>query len=229
LDPRRRTTSRRLSPLRADPSWWRISGPRRPSEWRRLIRESISDPEKDKGLIVISLFLDGRVLHHGGGASALRDEFEAAAGRRGLLRLMLRLALANKPSAGRLRDFVLERSGEHRGRLDIKHGGLLPVTSIARYAPGGGDRRRLYARRLSAADAAGTLDADSALSLGEAFELFRRAPRAPGRSARARVEPDDYVDPKALEPARRRRLRDALRRSGGQNKLARGWSPDSFA
>ncbi|MGA6947727.1 MAG: DUF294 nucleotidyltransferase-like domain-containing protein, partial [Solirubrobacterales bacterium] len=62
------------------------------NEWRRLIRESISDPEKDKGLIVLSLFLDGRVLHHGGGASALRDEFEAAAGRRGLLRLMLRLA-----------------------------------------------------------------------------------------------------------------------------------------
>ena len=47
---------------------------------------------------------------------------------------MLRLALGNKTSAGRLRDFVVERSGEHRGRLDIKHGGLLPVTSIARYA-----------------------------------------------------------------------------------------------
>ena len=37
------------------------------------------------------------------------------------------------------------------------------------------------------------------------------------------VEPDDYVDPKALEPARRRRLRDALRGVRAvQNKLARG-------
>jgi CBS domain-containing protein len=134
------------------------------SEWRRLIRESISDPEKDKGLIVISLFLDGRVLHHGGGASGLRDEFEAAAGRRGLLRLMLRLALANKPAVGRLRDFVLERSGEHRGRLDIKHGGLLPVTSIARYASlaAGAIPAASTPDRLSAADAAGTLDGDSA-------------------------------------------------------------------
>ena len=104
------------------------------SEWLRLIRESISNPEKDKGLIVISLFLDGRILHHGGGAFALRNEFEAAAEKRGLLRLMLRLALGNKPSTNRLRGFVVERSGEHRGRLDIKHGGLLPVTSIARYA-----------------------------------------------------------------------------------------------
>ena len=195
-------------------------------EWRRLIRESISDPEKDKGLIVISLFLDGRVLHHGGGASALRDEFEAAAGRRGLLRLMLRLALANKPAVGRLRDFALERSGEHRGLLDIKHGGLLPVTSIARYASlaAGAIAAASTPERLSAADAAGTLDGDSARSLSEAFELFQslRLEHQVDQLERG-VEPDDYVDPKALEPGRRRRLRDALREVRAvQNKLARG-------
>jgi CBS domain-containing protein len=195
-------------------------------EWRRLIRGSISDPEKDKGLIVISLFLDGRVLHHGGGASALRDEFEAAAGRRGLLRLMLRLALANKPAVGRLRDFALERSGEHHGRLDIKHGGLLPVTSIARYASlnAGALAAASTPERLSAANAAGTLDGDSARSLSEAFELFQslRLDHQVDQLKRA-VEPDDYVDPKALEPGRRRRLRNALREVRAvQNKLARG-------
>jgi CBS domain-containing protein len=195
-------------------------------EWRRLIRGSISDPEKDKGLIVISLFLDGRVLHHGGGASTLRDEFEAAAGRRGLLRLMLRLALANKPAARRLRDFTLERSGEHRGRLDIKHGGLLPVTSIARYAglAAGATVAGSTPERLCAADAAGTLDGDSALSLSEAFDLFQgvRLEHQVDQLERG-VEPDDYVDPKALEPGRRRRLRDALREVRAvQNRLARG-------
>jgi CBS domain-containing protein len=196
------------------------------SEWRRLIRESISNPEKDKGLIVISLFLDGRVLHHGGGASALRDEFEAAAGRRGLLRLMLRLALANKPAVRRLRDFALERSGEHHGRLDIKHGGLLPVTSIARYASltAGALAAASTPERLSAADAAGTLDGDLARSLNEAFELFQsvRLEHQVDQLERG-VEPDDYVDPKALEPERRRRLRNALREVRAvQNRLARG-------
>jgi hypothetical protein len=44
------------------------------SAWRRLIRESIREPRKDKGLIVISLFLDGRLLHHGGCASDLHHE-----------------------------------------------------------------------------------------------------------------------------------------------------------
>ena len=196
------------------------------SEWRRLIRESISDPEKDKGLIAISLFLDGRVLHHGGGASALRDEFEAAAGKRGLLRLMLRLALANKPSVGRLRGFVLERSGEHRGRLDIKHGGLLPVTSIARYASlaAGAIAAGSTPERLSAADAAGTLDGDSARSLSEAFEIFQslRLEHQVDQIQRG-IEPDDYLDARALEPARRRRLRDALREVRAvQTKLGRG-------
>jgi signal-transduction protein with cAMP-binding, CBS, and nucleotidyltransferase domain len=37
------------------------------------------------------------------------------------------------------------------------------------------------------------------------------------------IEPDDYLDARALEPARRRRLRDALREVRAvQNKLARG-------
>jgi CBS domain-containing protein len=198
------------------------------SEWRRLIRESIGDPEKDKGLIVISLFLDGRVLHHGqgGGASGLRDEFEAVAGTGGLLRLMLRLALANKPAVGRLRDFALERSGEHRGRLDIKHGGLLPVTSIARYASLAAAAINAVSTqaRLRAADAGGTLDGDSARSLGEAFELFQglRLEHQVDQIERG-VEPDDYLDPRELEPAKRRRLRDALREVRAvQNKLARG-------
>jgi CBS domain-containing protein len=196
------------------------------SEWRRLIRESISDPEKDKGLIVISLFLDGRILHHGGGASALRNEFQAAAEKRGLLRLMLRLALGNKPSIGRLRGFVVERSGEHRRRLDIKHGGLLPVTSIARYASlaAGAIAAASTPERLSVADAAGTLDGDSARSLGEAFEIFQslRLEHQVDQIQRG-IEPDDYLDARALEPARRRRLRDALREVRAvQNKLARG-------
>jgi CBS domain-containing protein len=196
------------------------------SEWRRLIRESISAPEKDKGLIVISLFLDGRILHHGGGAFALRNEFEAAAEKRGLLRLMLRLALGNKPSIGRLRGFVVERSGEHRGRLDIKHGGLLPVTSIARYASlaAGAIAAASTPERLSAADAVGTLDGDSARSLGEAFEIFQslRLEHQVDQIQRG-IEPDDYLDARALEPARRRRLRDALREVRAvQNKLARG-------
>ena len=173
------------------------------SGWRRLIRKSIADPTEDKGLIVISLFLDGRVLYQGGGAPDLEQEFEAAHRRQGLLRLMLRLALAQRPAVGRLRDFAVERSGEHRGRLDIKHRGLLPVTTIARYASlaAGAIASRSTPARLSAADAAGTLDERPARSLSEAFELFHplRLEHQVEQLERG-IEPDDFLDPKALEP-----------------------------
>lgn len=184
------------------------------SAWHRLIRESIEEPRRDKGLIVISLFLDGRVIHDGGGASDLHREFQAASGRRGLLRLMLSLALANKPPVGFRRDFVLERSAEHRGLLDIKHGGLLPVTSIARYGSlaAGAIASGSTSERLSAAEAAGTLDGRFARALSEAFELFQglRLEHQVNQIQRG-IEPDDYLDPTALNPARRRQLRDAFR------------------
>ena len=141
---------------------------------------------------------------------------------------MLRLALANKPSVGRLRGFALERSGEHCGRLDIKHGGLLPVTSIARYASlaAGAIAAGSTLERLSAADAAGTLDSDSARSLSETFELFQslRLEHQVDQIQRG-IEPDDYIDPNALQPARRRGLRDALREVRSvQKTLGRGLS-----
>lgn len=127
---------------------------------------------------------------------------------------MLSLALAHKPPVGLLRDFVLERSGEHRGRLDIKHGGLLPVTSIARYASlaAGAISSRSTPERLSAAESAGTLDIASAQSLRDAFELFQGLRLEHHvEQIHSEIEPDDYLDPAALNPDRRRHLRDAFR------------------
>jgi CBS domain-containing protein len=184
------------------------------SAWRRLIRESIEDPRSDKGLIVISLLLDGRVVYDGGGASDLIRDLEAASGRRGLLRLMLGLALNNKPALRVLGEFAVERSGEHRGRLDIKEGGLLPVTSIARYASlaAGATAAGSTEERLEAAAAGGTLDGDFAATLKEAFVLSQDVRlEHQVRQIEGGTEPDDYVDPKALDPARRHDLRDAFK------------------
>ena len=102
------------------------------------------------------------------------------------------------------------------------------MTSIARYAglAAGAIAAGSTPERLSAADVAGTLDGDVARSLREAFELFQslRLEHQVDQIERG-VEPDDYLDPKALEPARRLQLRDALRAVRAiQNKLHRGLS-----
>jgi CBS domain-containing protein len=181
--------------------------------WRELIAESIDNPREDKGLIVISLLLDGRLVYRRGEVDELYGEFRSARNRRGLSHLMLRLALHHKPPTGFLREFVVEHSGEHKGTLDIKHGGLLPITSIARYAAfaAGSITAASTPERLNAAAAAGTLEVSAATILVEAFDLLH------GLRLEHQVEqlrrgsaPDDHLDPRELNPLTRSYLREAF-------------------
>ncbi len=71
-----------------------------------------------------------------------------------------------------MRDFVVEHSGQHRGQLNLKRGGLMPIASIGRWIavltgePVGSTPERL--RRGQAAD---ILTQDETDSLIGAFEL----------------------------------------------------------
>ena len=64
----------------------------------------------------------------------MRAAFAEAQNRPRLLRLLEAFALADRPPTGFLRDIIVERNGEHRGTLDIKKGGLLPIVDLARSA-----------------------------------------------------------------------------------------------
>src|SRR5262249_19882221 len=128
--------------------------------------------------------------------------------------LMLGLALNNRPALRLLHEFAVERSGEHRGRLDIKEGGLLPVTSIARYASlaAGAIDASSTTERLGAAAAAGTLAGGFAAPLGEPLEVPQVVRlEHPANQIAGGLEPDDYAAPKALDPPRRTQLRDAFK------------------
>ena len=129
------------------------------------------------------------------------------------MRLLLRLALASKPPTGFMRDIVVEHSGEHAGHFDIKHGGLLPIVNIARYAGlAAGATMTSTVERLRAAAADGKLDPSDAATLEEAFELFAEL-RLDHQIAQleAGEPPDDLIDPKTLNTLTRRYLRDAFR------------------
>src|SRR5262249_25301178 len=80
-----------------------------------------------------------------------------------LLRLLARFALQFRPPTGFLRDFVVEHSGERRGQLDIKHGGLIPIVDLARWAGMAASAASgSTVERLRAAEAAGTLESTDA-------------------------------------------------------------------
>jgi CBS domain-containing protein len=180
--------------------------------WRRLIRNCIDEPTENKGLIVLSLMLDARTIERVGAAQDVLDELRQLRHRRSLIRLMLRIALAKRPPTGFLRDFVVVASGEHRGQLDLKHGGMLPIGSIARWASlASGARTNSTRERLELAATAGILEPTDARTMTEAYELFWRL-RLDHQveQLRAGVEPDDFLDPKTLSPLTRTYLREAF-------------------
>jgi CBS domain-containing protein len=183
------------------------------AEWDERIEALLADPGAQQAMILLSLLCDARAV---GGGTPHDDPFEALRGARNrprLRRLLLRVGLVPRPPTGFLRDLVVEHSGEHRGRLDIKHGGLLPLVNLARY--GGvtaGSRATGTVERLTVAADAGTLPRDTAGSLVEAFELLTELRlEHQVQALRAGQPADDFIDPRTLNPLARRYLRESFR------------------
>jgi CBS domain-containing protein len=180
--------------------------------WRRSIGNWLQDPGDEKVLIATSILLDGRTVY---GPAELdpRAILLEPANRAKLLPPMLRLALAMKLPTGFRGNIVLEGSGEHRGTFDIKHGGLLPVVDIARFAAlKAGAKVTPTIERLRAASELGALEPTHARTLEEAYDLFTALRLEHQiRQLERGDEPNDYVDPKDLSELTRRYLRDAFR------------------
>ena len=181
--------------------------------WQRVARSWIERPTQEKALVLVSLLLDSRPvwgIHQG---TPLADTFRAARERPQLVRLLARLALSHRPPTGFMRALVLEHDGQHRGRLDIKLGGLLPVVDLARWAGiAAGVTSASTSERLRAARDAGTLPAEDARTLEEAYELFTELRLAHQvEQLRDGSEPDNHLDTRELSALTRSHLKEAFR------------------
>ena len=179
--------------------------------WRRSIANWLQNPGDAQVVIATSILLDGRTVY---GPAELdpRPILLEPENRAALLPTMLRLALALKLPTGRRGNISVEDSGEHSGTFDIKHGGLLPVVDIARFASlkAGADVTATI-ERLRAASELGAIEPAVAETLEEAYDLFStlRLEHQIQQLARG-DEPDDHVDPNELSELARRYLRDAF-------------------
>jgi CBS domain-containing protein len=183
-------------------------------EWERATEEWLEDPDRGRGLMLLSVVVESAEVW---GATTAAERLAAAFAKLPQRDLTLRrlaiAALAQHPPTGFFRDFVLESSGERKGRLDIKHGGLLPIESLARWAGlAAGVSAASTRARLEAAQAEGTLEADDAAVLRDAFELVG-ALRMEHHVERLRagLPPDDLIDPQRLAPLTRTSLKEAFR------------------
>jgi CBS domain-containing protein len=182
-------------------------------DWERAIESWLAHPSDNRVLIATSILLDGRIVYGPTRGIDVKELLFETGDRQTLERWMLRLALVAKPPTGFMHDIVVEGTGEQKGTFDIKHGGLLPIVDLARYAALRADVRITPTlERLRAAAGEGVLGRTEARILEEAFELFSalRLEHQVKQLEQGR-QPNDRIDPKELDPLTRRYLRDAFR------------------
>lgn len=181
--------------------------------WQRAVHSWIEDPTQEKALVLTSLLVDSRPvlgIHTG---TPVADAFRLAPSNPALLRLLARFALSHRPPTGFFRGLVVEPTGEHRGRLDLKQRGVLPIVDLARWAGiAAGVTSASTRERLRAAAAAGTLSVAHARTLEDALALITDLRvEHQVEQLRAGEEPDDFVDPATLTRLTRSYLREAFR------------------
>jgi CBS domain-containing protein len=181
--------------------------------WQRAARSWLEDPTQEQALILVSVLVDNRPVWGIHAGAPVADSFRVARQHPALLRQLARFSLSHRPPTGFLRGLVVEHSGEHRGQLDLKHGGVVPIVDLARWAGmAAGVTSASTMERLRAASGAGTLSTSDALTLQDAFELVSglRLERQVELLIEG-LEPDDFVDPATLSPLTRSYLKEAFR------------------
>ncbi len=181
--------------------------------WVERFRTWIHQADVDS-IILSSIGFDYRSVAGTLEVEAALDAAVAEARReRRFLKLLARVALREEPPTGFVRGLVVESKGTHAGTLDVKHGGVTIVTSIAR-ARGiaAGTPAKDTLSRLRASTEAGTLGAEEGAGLAEAFRFLTDVRlRHQVAQVRAGVAPDDFLDPATLGTIERAGLREAFR------------------
>jgi len=183
-------------------------------EWEHAASSWVEHPDRDRGLMLLSVVVESDpVWGATGAAEHLARVFAHAPNRALMLRRLGAAAVAERPPTGFLRNLVLHPGGERKGVLDIKRRGLMPVEALARWS---GLRAGVSAAstraRLRASRDAGTLSADEAASLREAFELFYSLRMEHQVSQlRAGEQPDNLIELGSLTQATRTSLKHAFR------------------
>ena len=182
--------------------------------WEAAARGWLREPDRDRGLILLSVVAESTpVWGPTGPAERLAAAFAEAPGRDETLQRVAIAALAERPPTGFWRDVVLEAGGMRKGALDVKRGGMLPIEALARWAAlSAGVSATTTPARLEASAAAGTLGADDAAELLDAFALLC-ALRMEHQleQVRAGDEPTDLIEPARLTPLTRNSLKHAFR------------------
>jgi CBS domain-containing protein len=187
-----------------------------PEGWQERFRRGIELGDWAGGVLG-AIGLDLRPV---AGPLEVRPMFEEvirlASRREHFIRRLATTTVKERPPTGFTRTAVIHLKGRTDERLDIKHGGITLITSLARvYAVMGGLSENRTVRRLAAANELGLIEDDTMLGLVEAFRLlWQTRLEHQVRQVRAGSAADDLIDPRSLGPLGRQGLKQAFRMIG---------------
>lgn len=103
------------------------------SRWKKHFDHWILNPDQES-MLMASIFFDFRAVY---GAVELAEEmahhiYDLVEEKKIFLNFLAKNALLNPPPLGFFRNFVVEKSGEHRDKFDIKLRAMMPLADAAR-------------------------------------------------------------------------------------------------
>jgi CBS domain-containing protein len=187
---------------------WRMSK----ADWLRTFDECLEQPDESH-LIRASVSFDFRPTAGGLAVAAeLTARVRAAREHPQFMRLIARSATGFQVALGFRGQLATERDGEHAGRLDVKHGAIIPLVNLVRYhALATGVTISPTLDRIEAVTSAGGLRREDGDALREAFEVIAKVRfQHHAELIAAGLAADNLIDPGALAPIARTDLREAL-------------------
>ena len=181
--------------------------------WAEYFRGWIDTPEP-MALMLTCVFFDVRVI--AGRAELLRelraDVLPRAKARGRFLGHMVGNALKHQPPLSLFGGISTIRSGEHKGTVDLKHTGIVPIVDLARvYALAAGHPAVNTHDRLAHAADSGEITAPAVRDLRGALEFLSTLRiRHQAQQMEAGFEADNYLRPEDLSNFEREQLKDAF-------------------
>lgn len=183
------------------------------SAWKRYFEHWVAEPDPQE-IRYATIFFDFRA---GFGEAALAEELrlhlnKQIAGRDLFLFHLARQSMETRAPLSFFKNFIVERDGEHKNRLDIKRQGLTPFVNFARVlALKHCVKETNTLARLKALMEGEWIQGELWSAASEAYELQMQQRLVHQlRQIEAGILPDNYIDPADLSDLERRMLKDAF-------------------
>lgn len=181
--------------------------------WQATFLEWITEPDPHT-LLMASIFFDFRALYAGTEFPyILHDQLlKVIRKNRLFLRFMAKVALNNRPPLSLLKRFIVEKSGEHKNKIDLKMRGLTPVVDAARVLSLDlGIKAQNTLDRLSEINRKGVIEDNFHADLREAYGFIVYLQISRHLDALAKGEkPDNFLDPASLNNLQRKMLKESF-------------------